>query len=100
MNNIIEVTIILNGKLKGKDELLPRVAMILTDSYAFRIQTFVVSGASRLFNDHQLITRIIPTSVAPISENHLIYLCTRQKEEQKILCVQIHFNKLSFKLNT
>ncbi|KAF0706633.1 Uncharacterized protein FWK35_00034773, partial [Aphis craccivora] len=41
MNNIIEVTIILNGWFKGRDVLLPRIAMILTDAYAFRLLNYM-----------------------------------------------------------
>jgi hypothetical protein len=42
MNNIIEATI-LNRKFKGEDVLL----------YVVRIQTFAISYATRLWNDHQ-----------------------------------------------
>jgi hypothetical protein len=33
------------------------------------------------------------TTIVYASNNLLIYLFTRQKKEQKILCIQMHFNK-------
>jgi len=109
MNNIIETTII-NGKFKGEDVLLA-VAMHPPDSnrYSIPIQTFAVSCATRLCNDNQQNTRTITTSVWTEFvksmlltwiavcglQNLLIYLCTHQKEKQKMLCIQMHFNKYS-----
>jgi hypothetical protein len=72
--------------------------------YAFRVQTFAISCATRFCSDHQQSTRTITTSVwtkfgksmlltwttvlAHALENLPIYSCTHQKEKQKILYIQ------------
>lgn len=37
-------------------------------------------------------------SIAHALENLLLYLCTFQKKEQKIFCIQMHFNNYARKI--
>jgi hypothetical protein len=101
MNNIIEATI-LNGKFKGDDLLLPCISMIPTDMpIEFKLCSFrydsTLQWPSTKHNDncYMCVNRIWKIHASYMDrwsswhghalENLLLYLCTHQKEKQKIL---------------
>lgn len=102
LNNVIEA-IILKGKYKGEDVLIPRIPMIPTDvPFEFKRLQFPVRLAFAMtINKSQRQSLSVcginienPCfSPVPVLENHLLCFFTRQVIKQKISCTIKYYNK-------